>query len=76
LHHAEPRPEGRLAQEFGVDSDEGVPGKALAGMGEVYGTADKVHRGFLAKSIASDTPLMGDFLFQALIKDFATLSAY
>ncbi len=31
LNHAELRPEGRLTQELGVDSDEVVAGEALAG---------------------------------------------
>lgn len=45
LDQAELRVIGRLAQELGVDGDEGMRGEAGAGGGQLVGRVDQVHDG-------------------------------
>ena len=43
LHHAEQGIVGGLAQELGIDGDDGVFGEAVAGGGEVVGGGNQIH---------------------------------
>ena len=45
LDQAEPRPEGLLAHEFGVDRDKGRAAQPRAGFGQLVITSDEVHGG-------------------------------
>ena len=44
LDEAEPRPEGLLAHELGVDRHKGSSAKPCASFGQFVGTGDKLHR--------------------------------
>ena len=47
LHDAKSWTECRLAQEFGIDGDEGMSGEAFAGGRQLGGTGYEVHRCFV-----------------------------
>ena len=47
LRHAQQREIRGLAQEFGVNGDERMAGKARAGGSEVLGRRDQLHAGFI-----------------------------
>ena len=45
LDQAEPRPEGLLAHELGIDGDKGGAAEPSAGFGQLVVTRDEVHGG-------------------------------
>src|SRR6202030_3831831 len=54
LHDAELGPEGRLAQEFGVDGDEGMAREPFANGGKFGVGSYEIHDGFIAELVARD----------------------